>query len=272
MTSSIELRVSNYRCFTDSKPLVLPVSSRIVGLVGENNAGKSTALRMIRELKPLWHELRDVGNVCRLLHGGENKGIGSAQDTLDPTEIFCDRNSRDILLVFNIAGPSQNAEFRIHVRRANNFSLELLQSHNGKRLQFRPNDYDYSTESFVGGGINVPVPGLFSMIERFVASLYLPSFRNTVNTGGGTLYGLPMGSAFIQAWSEWKTGADKSKNRAISNTTELIRQAFGFENLEINAMSTSNDMQVVIDRRPYRLPLRGESRTMRELPKSRTLG
>ena len=49
-----QLTPKNYRCFADSDPLRLDLGNDFTALVGPNNSGKSSALRLFHELRPVF--------------------------------------------------------------------------------------------------------------------------------------------------------------------------------------------------------------------------
>jgi predicted ATPase len=51
---NLEITVKNYRCFNEAHPARLPLHRGTTALIGTNNAGKSTLLRLFYELRPLF--------------------------------------------------------------------------------------------------------------------------------------------------------------------------------------------------------------------------
>ncbi|NJK91715.1 MAG: ATP-binding protein, partial [Blastochloris sp.] len=49
---NLEISVKNYRCFNDLAPARLKLQRGISALIGANNVGKSTLLRLFYELRP----------------------------------------------------------------------------------------------------------------------------------------------------------------------------------------------------------------------------
>lgn len=43
----VEIEIKNYRCFPDERPASIRLRSGLTSVVGVNNAGKSTALRLL---------------------------------------------------------------------------------------------------------------------------------------------------------------------------------------------------------------------------------
>lgn len=55
-----EITIKNYRCFTDEHPAVFELDECFTAIIGPNNSGKSSLLRMFYELRPLWSSLSAV--------------------------------------------------------------------------------------------------------------------------------------------------------------------------------------------------------------------
>ena len=67
--SYFRLTVKNYRCFTDENPLVIEFNDGFTALVGPNNSGKSSFLKMFYEFKNLWQILTQEQAILNLVNG-----------------------------------------------------------------------------------------------------------------------------------------------------------------------------------------------------------
>src|SRR5215469_3349733 len=65
----IELRLRNYRCFGD-EPARVRITDGFTALVGTNNSGKSSLLRSLYELRPLFRILSNNNNPGQALRLG----------------------------------------------------------------------------------------------------------------------------------------------------------------------------------------------------------
>jgi energy-coupling factor transporter ATP-binding protein EcfA2 len=84
-------------------------------------------------------------------------------------------------------------------------------------------------------------------------SKYFPAFRNAINEGAGNYYDLPVGTALVATWDQWKAGNSRAQQNAISKVEKEIALLLGFNNLQINADQSGKTLNVNIDGRPQKL-------------------
>ena len=97
-----ELRISNYRCFSEERPAVFQIRDGETALVGANNSGKSTLLKFFYEMQPLFSDLvssRDF--LVQILKGGL-PGIRTQAYTGDMKNLFYNGNSADITIYVRV--------------------------------------------------------------------------------------------------------------------------------------------------------------------------
>lgn len=114
----LQIRVKNYRGFEDSTPLLITIGKGFTVLVGPNNAGKSSLLKMFYELRGLWSQLSNKDDF-RELFRGNIRGL-SPQGVNDQREIFCDSNTRDMEIDFTLLPESLGTE---HARVVNHIRM-----------------------------------------------------------------------------------------------------------------------------------------------------
>ena len=250
--NAVSLVVSNFRCFTDSKPLTIPLSQGSIGIVGKNNSGKSSALRLIHELRPVWDMFRGSNNPY--LTGGH--GHPGCRDVQDSDDIRCDRNDRDMQFKLVCSEPIAGdfeavAEVRmIWSRTTSIWTGEFFRKSGEAVTGFGGIDGNRRLIATQSGHFDID--WVLSTFERLVQAQYIPPYRNIVHSGGAAQFGIQIGQQFVEQWRSHKVGGPKLGAQAAVQTQNMIAEIFGFDSLEINA-TTQNDLQLVIDGRPYRI-------------------
>jgi hypothetical protein len=92
--------LKNYRGFSDTDPLVIDFGSQFTALVGPNNAGKSSVLLAIYELRNLWTSL--LGDRWANAINSNQTVAGNYLGIQDPTEIFNNLNERAVTLEIRV--------------------------------------------------------------------------------------------------------------------------------------------------------------------------
>lgn len=257
------LRLFDYRCFRREQPATLKLSKGFTSFIGPNNAGKSALLKSLYELRaPFSHITNLKGNPGDFLL--RRAGFHIPSPVTDPLELVSDR-------------PDPQFSFELEVEKPESAQGLYVRS---IRATYYASDYNYGFSAMgsddqvlqtIGDGpanvVGPSAPWSIALkdgrqystqpIDSFAAALvraqYLGPFRNAVNEGAGTHYDLVLGTGFIAQWHQWKTGGNKLHNRAIQEVTEDIRRLMGAQTLEINASVELKTLQVVIDRKPYKL-------------------
>lgn len=256
------LTVKNYRCFTDENPLRLPLTKGNVALIGANNSGKSTALKFFHEFKGLWAMFSDFGNVFAYLDRNDPTPF-QFRDLPDYQEVFTDRNDRPILICFDFDVPNQvDGVFPI---KTVIFQIDRPEKSNIFKLSIKTTDQPLrSADSLSLNATGVICRGgdpyaidLYGLFGKFFANwqrtLFIPAFRNIVNSGGAQLMGTSIGTSLLSQWNSWKNDGNKHHLRAILDLEERVRKIFGFGKLSIDVLSGNRDLSLTIDGRPYQL-------------------
>lgn len=265
MTAKGKLTLRNYRCFNWENPAVLEFGEGFTAFVGPNNSGKSTALRSIYELRNMFtiiHSLVVPGNNFHSATQplGTSDPAESANDN-DPTRfqfsIEITENIRpkidghflaiEILLEYEVNSNTLKAK---RVRAIDN---------QGNIRQLEEGDIRAATASAAPISVYYPA-GLYidySELNTFAIELhhskYFPAFRNAINTGAGNYYDLPVGTALVSTWNQWKAGSSRANKTAINRVEKEISSLLGFSTLQINADQSGNTLDIIIDDRPQKL-------------------
>lgn len=272
---NFRLTVKNYRCFTDENPLVIEFKEGFTALVGPNNSGKSSYLKMFYEFKNLWNILTQEQTMLNLVLG--EKIQVTPIEIYDQNEIFTNFNNRPITLEFDRFNGSKQpntSPLPLALSKAifvcERGSPTLLWS--GKFTYIGgPREYELKPKIFIKPKFientleTHPNPGAQGTVQYFEFSplfeslkilndiLYVPPFRNLLNEGSGQYYGLYIGTAFINQWKTRKTGNDKKWNRLTDKVTEDIRNIFEFDNLEINISDDVKTLSLNVDHSPFKI-------------------
>jgi predicted ATPase len=251
------LEVRNYRVFTDQTPFVLPLDAAVVAFVGPNNIGKTSALRLIYELRPVWQAF-EPGLLASLI--GRNNGLpgGGLIGVRDQPEVFSNTNDLPIRIDWVFA---KGCEDPVHIRRIK-FELSRSQTvtvrvvmSNGEEIQSPGSitaNPDRTSITRQDGLELFNAVDLSTIANRFAAAKFIPALRSAAATSQGTINEMPQGADLASYWRTLKTGTSKGGNGLCIRAENTLKQAFGFNDLQINVGAT-NDFSLLIDGKPYRL-------------------
>lgn len=255
----LQIRVKNYRGFEDSTPLLITIGKGFTALVGPNNAGKSSLLKMFYELRGLWSQLANKDDF-RELFRGNIRGL-SPQGVNDQREIFCDSNTRDMEIDFTLLPENLGTEhvrvvnhIRMTAQRASlNYSVNYSCNPNFDPVKQQMRVIDESTLMDDSGQVRIDGRSMIDHFKKLVNGMYIGPFRNAISQASSSYFDISIGTEFINTWNQWKTGPNKGQNLAIERITEDIRNIFGFIKLEITATPDLKTLQVNVDGRPFKL-------------------
>jgi len=250
------LTIRNYRGFSDQKPLQIEFKSGFIALVGPNNSGKSSLLR-------LFYELRGVFTSCIYpvslpeLFSADGRRI-EYNGVEDPLELFHEGNERDIRIEMELpeAGDGEISLVELHATRENpDYWYGALHT---APHDTRVEPADPTVRTRVNLKAYTPFPDInlerfYQAMEVLHSSVYVGPFRHLLTGSAGPHYDLVIGHAFVQQWHQWKTGPSRRQNHAIQRVTEDIRKLFGFSAFEVNASSDLSSLHVIVDGKPSRL-------------------
>lgn len=260
----VTLTLKNYRPFADDEPLRVQIAPGFTGLVGINNAGKSTLLRFFYEFRNLWNHLQNANGVLNCVNNAltvSPLGVG------DPLEVFHRRNERPITIVLDFDPPAhgasvQKAEFTI-LRLppgSGGVSSTLRLFGSGVERPFRQvvltigevNNQKIDMIRDTDGPATDVTP-LADLARDLHSAIYIAAFRNAITEGTKDYFDLEIGTAFIKKWNAMKTGTARNQNdRAVEVEADIAR-IFGFASLEINAAENETTLQVRVNREPFKL-------------------
>lgn len=258
---TIRLILSDYRCFRREQPAVLEIVDGFTAYVGPNNAGKSTILKSLFELRPVFNTATNL-----IGHWGpqfqNRQGLSLQLPISDQDEIVCNFiNDAQLSVELQLPDIKNNAS-PVAVNRVKfvysrpYWSIQVYSPLSAQPLgQQNGNEFHHidANTLHVPSGIAVDLMPMQSAAQLIRQTLYIGAFRNAINEGAARHYDLEVGTSFIQTWHAWKTGGAKEQNRAMARATNEIARLLGAKSLEINASIELKTLQLNLDGEPYKL-------------------
>lgn len=252
----ITLSLKNYRCFV--QPVELQLRKGFTAFVGVNNAGKSTMLRFLLEFRDVFSHWVSQRNLLASLHNIQP--MPNFLHVVDQIEIFSNINDDPILFkVTSIPDAEDRKPF------ASLSLLFIINRGKGYQVAVELNGEPLSSSASlsIGSAPNYPITyaanhradadAIFNALGSISRTLYIGSFRNTINVGSNTDYlDIQIGQSFISRFRQMKMGPSKHENTAVSELTERIRTTFRFDSLDISPAADDTSIHITINRKPYK--------------------
>ncbi len=257
----LDLTIKNFRCFNDSAPVNLALRSGATALLGTNNSGKSSLLRMFFELRPLLGAAASNNGWTSAWLRGLPVGFGLA-GVPDPQSILHDRNNRPMTLRIDCPQPNgdrvvSSMEFTFPRHSAGDAVAKTFIG--PKRIEV-----PLTQDGTPTGQCKVRVEGGEIDFSHFAMhtdslrnTLYVGPFRNILNQSTAPYYDLNVGTAFVSTWDTWKNGHNRAQNLAVKEVERAIAKLFGFRSLEINPSTSNDELRVFVDGQPFALHEQG---------------
>jgi energy-coupling factor transporter ATP-binding protein EcfA2 len=253
----VKITVKNYRCFADSHPVRIDLSRESIGLVGENNTGKSALLRLLFELRPTFSHFATPAN---LIWGAAVPGHAGLQTQgVDASNIFCLANTRPLSIEIDDidlpdgAGAATPNGVMITAERERHVMTATLRR-NGVTLPVTSLDYP---RAGVVTNPREPTVTLLAPLSAAFAELvrakYIGADRNLISQTQGPYYDIQMGTELVLTWNNWKFGNIRSQELRCRTLEERIRGAFGLSRFEIRTNAGRTMLQVLVDDQTYLL-------------------
>jgi energy-coupling factor transporter ATP-binding protein EcfA2 len=265
----IRLTLRNYRAFTNKHPAEFAIQPGFTGFIGKNNAGKSTCLRALFELRRSFQDLR-VDWLCQrtavvtsAILGEQDATVVLNFDNDEPGFVSVDIDPPDMDGVLRLAKVTMRLSRDGHMQLE---AVELSAKPNESRLILRPpfsggtaikgpNFGEIAAQMADGSGM----VRQFSCLD-FAAALntlckvaYYGPYRNAINEGAGQYFDLAVGTAVVAQWDSWKAGSQLAPKRAIAKVERDIARLLGAQTVEINATSDNRNLDVKVDKHPFKL-------------------
>jgi predicted ATP-dependent endonuclease of OLD family len=221
---SVQLTIKNYRCFVS--PITIDLGKGFTAFVGVNNAGKSTIMRFLLEMRNL---LEVIGHDQNLLLHAINHPSGTPsfnlQHVLDREEIFSNLNSQALQFWFEFS--ANDAPLNVSVTKAI-FTVQrdlrwTCELEVAGKLLLRRGASLMDNQLIVQDKVIANFTRLVEIAQTLAKTIYVGPFRNTINVGTKTDYlDIQIGESFIQQFRNLKTGISKQASTEIQALTEKI--------------------------------------------------
>jgi ABC-type cobalamin/Fe3+-siderophores transport system ATPase subunit len=259
---NIEIEVKNYRCFPDTSPADFELGEGFTALVGANNSGKSSLLRLFYEFRSIFQYASSPPGLEPALKG-TGQGWPTPPSVLDPEEVFSNINDRDVQILLRFKPSSievqsmpPNSIDRLCIglsRKSKQWTAKvdgLYPESNRADLQLSATDINLYLHTRPLGNFKMILEGM----KLLARCLYIGSFRNAIHVGSTEDYfDIKIGQAFSAEWRTHKTGSLKRRNEAIHRLTEDVRKIFGFDQLEINPSEDARTLKLLVNGKSYSL-------------------
>ncbi len=263
---SFDLTIRNYRCFQE--PITLSMRADLIALIGINNSGKSSILRFFYEFRDLFQNLQNCieGNGLNNILGQSGNTQSFSPLIGEYDDMFCDRNKENIEVTISWNDECINSKNQHEIsmgitvfRSRPNWHVELLID----RTRFLAATFGQIRvlEDRIewGDRVTTKKSTIHSIFRALTDTQYIAAHRNILNANpsgqraGKNYFDLEMGSWFVERWRTLKSGPKRSDYELSAKVTEDIRRIFGYEYLEINPAFDNQTLQVIIDKRAYKL-------------------
>ena len=244
-----QLRLSDYRCFRREAPATLVLAPGNTSFIGANNAGKTALLRALWELRqPLSQILGTFQNTGadlsisaagkRVPFNGnglpdfddivaERKGAQTRIDVIvEPNASTMRPFVKQVSLVF----PTPNSAFELELYI--NGDLQIFPRATAGSLAYQSHNESQIAVQEIGHVDLRPMVGFLKLITK---TMYVGSFRNPINAGGGHPYfDVQVGSNFISSWHAWQNGS-KLQRTALHTLVQRVQKMMNLPNLTVTS-------------------------------------
>ena len=265
---NLQIQLKNYRCFSDEHPARFELRKGTHALIGQNNSGKSSLLKVFYDFRNLFSLLNNLNFVVHSISNERDFQFDYQEGTGDPHGLFFDGNSRDLEILVDMEYTSAESEqffteiaptrISFKIPRGQNRSLINIDV-NGQRLpksivlrdnRFVCKDNDHAKDILDGRS-------LIEISEMLTKTLYVGPFRNAISAGAGLdrtdkYFDIQAGPAFIQAWKYFKSGHTKKSSELCFQLESQIKSIFGYEALQVNPFAHDQDLQIMANGRSYK--------------------
>lgn len=250
------LYVQGLRCFKDR--VRVPIDDGVTGIIGLNNSGKTSLLRLAWELNPLFKAVQH--GLGRFDQGGKQE----ASRSLAGERVASHLHGSKPMVILSTASTDGAYPVEIHFQLEDGGRMARVAAvRNGPRVQAVSHQ---TTIGYISadpknnvvlcqvGNAQFNDEPIRELAAALSECMYVGSFRNVINVGGrDDYYDLAVGEQFVRRFHELKAGILPGHNEAIARLQYDIEEIFGFNRFELNATPKSDALQATINGTSYRL-------------------
>lgn len=232
----IKISVAGYRCFPRHPSAEFEVGAGVTAFVGENNAGKSAAMRLLHDLRPVLQGVASPRYLNKLLQAPEPVEFG--REVRNPSEILFNGGAAELVLSIQVSDfggtrdelPAYPAHLQLTMNRDFAWRAVWVDS-KGTMLFIDDHDRSYVHNApDTRTGDAKPIMDALRILANVV---YIPSCRQTPR-GGGNAFDAPIGDQLVQEWDDMQNGIDKRKNAQAQDIEQTLASLFGFDNVHVS--------------------------------------
>lgn len=239
--SSLGIEVCNYRAFGDAG-VVLPLQHHgAIALVGPNNSGKTSLLRLPYDLRKLIAEIMQPDNLKNICRTGS--GLNTTYVANVARHYRYEGNDRPIRIKMSV--DPTDSSFSLTEQR----HLQLTMDSKGNpsvRYSVAPEVHEATKRSYeivdgqiIVDGSHVADSGaMITALQDIHDSIYIPANRHLIRSEGNEHYDMLVGDKFIGILQQWLGGGSKEQTAKCRNVINDIKSV-----LELEEFNVTTDAQ-----------------------------
>jgi ABC-type cobalamin/Fe3+-siderophores transport system ATPase subunit len=245
---NLEITLQNYRCFSSAEPATFSISDGFTSFVGLNNSGKSSVLRSLFELRPIFVDI--VNQFDKYFGQAHVADVQLGHFPWNASSLFHNQNDDPIVVsIIQHNGTDTSAPpiglqitvFRqLHIRCRPIFGTAVQDSyerHHGSHLT-------------LNNGFVVSYNFLRTLLQTLGNCMYIGASR--LGPGSGTThFDVTVGQDLVAMWRRLKEEKLPDAVRRIATIQRTLGRIFGVTELEVIPVNDNRLFTVIMDGHPY---------------------
>ncbi|MCC6971109.1 MAG: hypothetical protein IT434_12920 [Phycisphaerales bacterium] len=236
-----KVKVSNYRCFPKHPPAEFELGDGVTAFIGENNAGKSAALRLVHDLRPVFDSAKVPQALNQMLESSITPTKGD--EVRDADEVVFNGNTGALQLAIEVLDPIAG----LKPSRPPRTTLVLYRNTDGSWSAAWPDAnpdvrIDNQGHLYAKSALGVPMADanpVLGALRMLASAVYIPSTRNELR-GNASHFDVPHGDILLSEWDQLQRGMSKMKNTMASDIEHSLGSLFGMSELRAFASMGGN--------------------------------